>query len=228
MVVSDRLLFVHVPKTGGISCREWLVDNVPGAIHPLTDKRSQIAEPHLPLRHVEETTGRTLDSFDRIIAVIRDPYAQQLAMWSHQRTQYALGGRHPLQMAAATKPDIEAWLRDRACDWRFWYEIQRSGMTSEGWRAAETVVSEIGYYEYTLAVNGELPPNLVLVDFANLARGVAQAAAPFLVPDPSPFPHHQRTELRSARPFYTPLALQLIAQKFNWCFGRGWFQGQDA
>lgn len=228
MVVSDRLLFVHIPKTGGLSCREWLVDNVPGAIHPLLDPRSLVTEPHMPLCHAQEVTGRSLDSFDRIIAVIRDPKAQQLSMWSHQRMQYALGGRHPLQLAAATKPDIEAWLRDGACDWRFWYEIQRNGMAPDGWRAAEAAVNGAGYYEYSLTINGELPPNLVLVDFDNLVRGFTEASAPFTVPKPTPFPHHHRTESRPAEAFYTPFARTLLMQKFRWCIDRGWFPRLDA
>lgn len=225
MVVSDQLLFIHIPKTGGMSCREWLVENVPSAVHPLADPR--ITEMHTPLRDVERVVGRSLDSFEKIIAVVRDPYEQQLSMWRHQRSEYAMGGRHPLQLAAATKPDMESWLRDPACDWRLWYELSKfSGGWNWGpWRQAQEMVSAVAYYEYSLTVDGEVPGNLVLLRFDELPASFLGEVQGYAVPDSMPFPHHNFASRHlSARPFFSDLARQLIRHRFRWCFQRGLFK----
>lgn len=225
MVVSDRLLFVHIPKTGGVSCREWLVDNIPGAVHPLDDPR--ITEMHTPLRDAEQTIGRPLASFEKIIAVVRDPYDQQLSMWRHQRLEYATGGRHPLQMAAATKPDMESWLRDPACDWRIWYEIhKRGGWTWTAWHEAQAIVGELGYYEYSICVDDGVPSNLVLIGFDELPARLLDETREYVVDEPTPFPRHNGNDMRlDPRPFFSHLARQLIMHRFRWCFARGWFEG---
>lgn len=225
-VFNDRLLFIHIPKSGGTAVKKWLWGHLP-------DARGQGNGPdatglpigHVPLRDIEHYTGRSPDSFERIIGIIRNPYAQQLSQWRFWRERYAVGDRHVHDIAAAAAPDLASWLSTPACDFHVWYEQRWA--SSEPVRKKPTGVPADGYagfggyYRYWLSVGGLVPGNVHLVHFERLAKAWPEAVAGF-VDDPTvPIP---RANEGPSRPFpvewyyHDKRAREMVEAKFRWAF----------
>ena len=216
-VFSSDLLFLHIPKTGGWSAKHYLRDNVPGMTFP-KDHDDPFPIGHIPLRDVQTFSGRAPDSFERIVVVIRNPYDQQLSQWMFWRDRFARGGRHVHDIHAALYPDLTHWLLDPMCDFHVWYE-ETVG------QARKTVATERGYndfggyYRYWLEVDGEIPPNVVVVRMEEIETAFPAAVADYARPDPAPFPHMNAQPKRAeTQAYYTPLARRLVEEKFTWAF----------
>lgn len=228
-VFNDDLLFIHIPKTAGTSVKAWLWDHLPGAKgqKPGSEDGGHdtggLPIGHIPLRDIERFTGRTPDSFDRIIAIIRNPYEQQLSQWRFWRERYAVGDRHPSDIAAASHPTMEAWLNDPMCDFHLWYE-ERFG-SAEPWvrtnSGPENGYRDFGgYYLYWISVAGAVPDNVEVIRMEELGRRWPQVVAPFVGDDAPPLPHHNTGDSKRypTLAYYTPQAAAMVQAKFRWAF----------
>lgn len=216
-VVADDVAYLHVPKTGGISCRHYLLDHVPGAVDSVFHDHSPLPQAHVPVRDLPHWTGRPLASWRRIVATVRDPFAQQLSLWYHWRDAYARGGRRPLERVAALYPELSHWLMDPHGDWPLFYETRHKGgwaSETEAWRWIQTM----GYYEWFLTVDGQVPENVALVRFEHLAEEFPAAMAPFVDGRP-PLEHHNPSRERTTHGYYTEFGIQVVRDKFHWAFG---------
>lgn len=216
---SDDLLFIHIPKTGGWSCKNYLREHVPGVVFP-EDKESGLPIGHVPLRDIQAFTGRKLDSFEKIIAVIRNPYEQQLSQWMFWRDRRARGGDHFHDYVAANHVTVESFLLDKRNDFHLWYEhhptiglkLRDPGLVGER--------LERGIYWYWLSVDGELPPNLQVIKAEELDEAFPEAVHSFTNKSQrQPMPHDNSTRSRrSFTEYYTHLACALVEDKFKWAF----------
>ena len=145
---NDKVLFIHIPKCGGWAVKTYMQEHLPGVLLP-DDEGSNLPIGHVPLRDIERFTGRSPESFERIIAVIRDPYEQQLSQmcfWANRAM--VKNGKHvhdivtlqyvnvPQVMADWAvmriygKPfvwlpqhlDLDSFVTDPACDFHTWFE----------------------------------------------------------------------------------------------------------
>lgn len=226
-VFNDDICFIHIPKTGGWSAKKYLKAAVPGILLP-EEHDYPFPVGHIPLRDVEKFSGRSPDSFERIVAVVRNPYEQQLSQWLFWKDRFAQGGRHFHDYAAAAWPDITPWLMDTtACDFHVWYEEAIEGATKTV--ATREGYEEFGgYYAYWLAVNNVIPDNVVLVKFEELSDAFPKAVAEWADPDVS-FPHLNPGPKRGdTREYYTTrLAAQLVTRKFAWTFDVGLYEEME-
>ena len=90
---NDDLLFIHIPKCAGWSVKNWLRDHLPNVLMP-DDPRSKLPIGHVRLADIERFTGRPPESFKLILAIVRNPYVQQLSQMAFWATRYLDGGRH--------------------------------------------------------------------------------------------------------------------------------------
>ena len=216
---NDDLLFIHIPKTGGTAAKSWLQTRLPGA----TSDGFPIG--HIPLRDVEAFTGRAPESFKRIVAIIRDPYAQQLSQWRFWRERYAVGGRHAHDIHAASCPDMEAFLSDPACDFHLWYE---SRVATEhrpkdiGAVPANGYEGFPGYYHYWLSVGGLIPANVHVVKLENIRHGWPEAVMGLVEGHTNPLPKIN-TGPSLPHPvgeyYLSATARRMVRDKFRWAFG---------
>lgn len=227
-VYSDDLLFIHIPKTGGTSAKAWLWEHLPGARGqwPGDDPaggadRDDGGLPigHVPLMDVERFTGRAPDSFQRIVAIIRDPYEQQLSQWMFWRERYAAGQMHPHDIAAARHARIGSWLGDPMSNFHLWYE-QTHGERRRLDFSRPDAADYGGYYRYWLTVDGRIPPNVTVVHMERMADEWPAAVRGFVPDDAPPLP---RRNVGSRRPYptqayYTPEAARIVEAKFAWAF----------
>src|SRR4051812_45175713 len=97
MIFSKDLLFVHVPKTGGMSIRQYLLDTLPRPVYfvrpfheePIRDNGVvdiAVESRHLSLRAAGQIVSRNgfkLEQFPLILAVIRNPYSLEVSRYAY-------------------------------------------------------------------------------------------------------------------------------------------------
>jgi len=230
-VFSDRFAFVHIPKCGGHSCREYMQAHVPGM---LDIEELNGPSPHLALRDFERWIGRRPDTFEAIFAVIRDPYAHQLSQWLFWRDMYAKGYEMAQHRPAAIQPDLLRWLLDPMSDWH----VYDPRALPDGRRRTTASVKGIagldkgagymefgGYYHYWLAIDGEIPDNVALVrqetldrDFPYALKDIAGGIHP--MPRSNTGPMH-KPDVES---YYSVMAMDIVEAKFAWAFDAGLYQ----
>ena len=237
---TDDFLFVHIPKTGGTAVKAALWEQVPGMkgqrpAFPGSGEAERGKDPndpfpigHMRLRDVETILGRPWGSFKQVVAVIRNPYVQQVSQWLFWLDRYHRGGRHLHDLAAAGYATIHGFLEDPRCDFHRWY--------SEEFRLGDTRFVPTNDYKdfggtylwWLEGSDGKIPSNLVLLrqeqlagDFARWSR--ESFGRPLEVPpmNVGGWDHDKLLEylVHPDRPHETMRALDLIEAKFRWAFG---------
>lgn len=215
---NDEVLYIHIPKAGGTSCREYLKAHLPGAVDSL-ERGGPLPIDSTPLRHVPEYTGRPLDSWQQIVIPVRNPYAQVVSHWAYHRNRYALGGRHVHDRCAALAPTVPAWLMEAHSDFRVWYEIairRRNGSLGK----VREHVNRWDFYEYWIAnERGEVPSNVILVLCETLSKDFPEVLRPYCGGEMYPMPH-ARSSPHNGRPldYLNGAALDAIHERFRWTF----------
>lgn len=70
---GKRILFVHIPKTGGTSIESWLSSVAPLKLfNPIPPRSLRVTPQHLRMTDIEAMFGA--DYFDFVFAIVRDPY----------------------------------------------------------------------------------------------------------------------------------------------------------
>ncbi len=230
---NHDVLFIHIPKTGGWSVKQFMKGCLPDLLWPDPSVPGSAEASKLPIGHVrladiERFTGRSPDSWKLILAVLRDPYEQQLSQWSFWRDRYAQGGRHIHDIVAATYPTLTEWLQDPRCDFHVWY-LQHHGPdgppqeNSEG----ENRYADVGgCYRFWLEVDGTIPDNVTTIDVHEIDDKLRELLKPFVNGkwlDPEDKPKRLNTSPHGAHTaaYYTPRAAKLVEEKFAWTFSEG-------
>ena len=104
MLFNRDLLFLHVPKTGGMAVTEKLLEILPKPIyyalpegakdkaHDPPEIIATVGKRHGNLQQAQEWLteyGKTLASFKKIIAAVRNPYAMEVSRYFYLRLGYA-------------------------------------------------------------------------------------------------------------------------------------------
>ncbi len=219
-VFNDNVLLIHIPKCAGSSAREYLLDYLPNPVDSLSGRTpghrgGPLPIDSTPLCDITEYTGRPLDSWQKIVIPIRNPYAQVVSHWRYHDRRYAEGGRHIHDWTAASKNMLHNWLTEPHSDFRVWYHTHvRQDMTHE---QAMGHVDAIGYYEYWSTVDGEVPPNVEFIRTETMSADFPKAVAAF-VTDPGEFPHSNVGDGGDPMSYYTQMSMQIVEHRFRWAF----------
>jgi hypothetical protein len=207
MIYNDELLFIHVPKTGGMSLTHALVRGLKGQVYITVPRghETRVAEEIIIEGTRHETLSkaaayfdkekRDLSQFKAIIAVARNPYDLEVSRFHYLRkgNPFDRGAAQELAMAG----DFSAF----AVQSSWWFK-------------------DFGEY-YML--NGRIPDNMVILRFESLAADFDAVCSKFL---------KQTTELslvnssdRGAFEAYlTAEAEQAIFNKYRWLFDNGFYE----
>ncbi len=219
MLISDHVLFLHVPKTGGLSVTRYLIENLKGPIAlsrglkakprrnadwPYDDIAPRLSEfrggRHEPLRRAAKVLagqGRQLSDFKLILAVIRNPYDLEVSHYEHQRKPKIVKrrGESDAAVAAAATGDFAHFARVAPYYGNLPARIER-------------------YY----TIKGETPANMQLVRFEALSCTVPDLLAPYSF-NRGAFPHHNVSSGRGPyRDYLTPEAEAAIYDKYRFLF----------
>jgi hypothetical protein len=155
MLFSDRYLFIHAPKTAGMSVTKFLMDNTPDPVTLTVPPGHAASSPKLTViagkRHerlseaVEmlATLGRKLEDFETIISIMRNPYDLEVSYYHYKR----LG--HP-------------WDKGKAQD------LALAGDFAEFARKAPYNGRNPARIEDWYEIDGKQPANLQILRFENL------------------------------------------------------------
>jgi hypothetical protein len=231
---NDDVLFIHIPKTGGWSVKQYMAKVLPDVLWPDPERPETLEASKLPIGHVrladiERFTGRPLDSWKLVLAVLRDPYEQQLSQWSFWRDRYARGDRHIHDVVAAAYPTLTAWLEDPRCDFDVWYMqhvgypdvlAQRTMKWQESPEGQNRYSGFGGCYWFWLEVDGKIPDNVTTIDVSEIGQQVPRLLKPFASGEAAVEKLNTSPHGRKTSDYYTPRAAQLVEEKFAWTFER--------
>src|SRR5437868_3387349 len=158
MVFSKQLLFIHVPKTAGMSISNYLLSTLspplyqvqPGSgqkhdsrVVPITGKR------HIGLAEaarVVSACGFEIRRFPLIFAVIRNPYALEVSRYAYLQTGHPWDAGRNQELALTANFEtfaIQSSLHDGSVPIEKYFQL-----------------------------DGAIPPNMRIVRFENLATGI--------------------------------------------------------
>ena len=218
MIFNKDLIFIHIGKTGGMSCSEYLLQNLKAPLfncnrNSLNDslriKRVGIIPCQYIHRHctlsealteIEKITDRRLTNFKKVVAVIRHPYFLEYSFYCHLK-----------------KPHVKK-LRSRQAELLKLAQGTFKNFIIHGDYHRPNLKQE----DYFM-LEGTIPSCVELVKFEELNVAFPRAIQPFLQPNKSlSFPSLNQTKYQNySHDIFTEEIKELIYNKHKWMFDSG-------
>jgi hypothetical protein len=208
MLFDDRFLFLHTPKTGGMSVTRFLIDNAPGRftlsvpphVKPPAGATVIAGTRHERLRQAASrlaALGRKLDDFDAVVAIMRNPYDIEVSHYFYKQ----LG--HP-------------WDRGRAQDLALARDFLAFAREAPFYGNLPARIED--WYE----LDGKMPENLRIIRFENLREELYDFVRG-LCPISQELRNLNRTRHAPYLSFLNPESEEAIYCKYRWLFDRGFY-----
>jgi hypothetical protein len=216
LVFNDRVLALHVPKTGGNSLSVFLLQTLDRPIvyqswHP----RSEIdhdavtfirGNPHASLRDaaaLAHNYGIELSDFSVILAVLRNPYELEVSRYESFRQQVhdpALSSRdHELARTLDFPSYIKAYLAPNGVP------LSRN-------------------LQRLISIDDKIPANLRFIRFERLVPETRMRLLEAGITADGDFPWLNQSIHAPAESFYTPRAEEIVYQAHRWMFDQGLYE----
>jgi hypothetical protein len=222
VIFNDDLLFIHIGKTGGMSCSEYLLRHLRRPVFSVHGESEQELRRlgiddvraargvhrhctlSAALRYLGDEHGRTLADFAMVIAVFRHPVTLEYSLY-----------RHLQKPAVRTRRRAEAQLLELAAG------------------DFLTFVSKAGYHRPGLTqdayvrIDGEIPDGVRIQRFESLARDFPRCVAPY-TQGRGDFPHNNRSRYDVPLREQVGVAeLEAIHAKHRFLFDSGFYAIDD-
>ena len=211
MIWNDDILFIHVPKTGGMMMTEILLEKLPRPLyytlpeghykHPYTDIEVLKGKRHEYLDEAVEMLkehGKTLADFKYILTVIRNPYDLVVSRFAYLQKGYKHDGGKTQQLAMSG--DFEEFAR---------------GSEYRGKNDPEI------FRYYTL--DGEMPPNMVILKYENLQEEFRAFLKKFDI-EVERMPMINKSHHGHYTEYMNEAVEQIIYDKHVWMFENGFYR----
>lgn len=207
MVFNDKILYLHIGKTGGMSISNFLCKNLDGKVYNvspnITEKERKsnainikgrrhatISEAELFLKN---NFDRSIDDFEYIVAGIRNPYDMEISLFSHLRKQYKLDKlKNKVQISAIKDNSFELFLEKNL--------YHRLGVKFEDY----------------LLLNGSLPSQLRFIRFETMSQDLERLFGDLNVPINYPLEHVNKSKRSFNVASLTSEQREIIQKKYNW------------
>ncbi|HRO16249.1 MAG TPA: hypothetical protein PLL33_14670 [Paracoccus sp. (in: a-proteobacteria)] len=209
MIWNEDVLFIHVPKTGGMSTTSVLETSLPGQVFSAVPAGHEGDAPNVTYvpgtRHeriheaarILERYGRRLDDFKVIIAGMRNPYDLEVSRFHHIKMHFF---DQPLRNVELIKAEgFEGF-----CAKSNFYGCNPPAIHQ--------------YYTN----KWEPLPQLRIVRHENMAADMTDALAPHVESLPE-FPHLNASRRATWQEMMTPTAEAAIHERFKWLFTSGYY-----
>jgi SAM-dependent methyltransferase len=224
VIFTKDILFLHVPKTGGMSVSSYLLEVLPAPVYYVrpAHAREDFAERegvvrvaggrHQSLPAAAEFLrdyGLELADFRLILAVLRNPYSLEVSRYHYLRQGHPQDGG-PNQRLALTR-DFTTFAAKSS------FKADRDSRPLENY----------------LYLEGKLPPNLTIARFENLEADVKGALSSIGIEDGGSLPWRNVSRHGDFASYYTKEAEEAVYRKYGWVFEAGFYErmpqlGRDA
>jgi len=175
MVFNNDLIFIHIGKTGGISCSQYLLKNLHPTVYNchenaieatrLLNREGVVAlqdtSRHWSLKqsldYIQSFNGRQLSDFTRVIAIIRHPVTLEYSFYQHMKKDQVQKKR------GAASAEIFRYANEG-----FRSFVRNAGYHTPGMRQDDFV-----------RLDGEIPSQVQLLKFEELSVTLPDVVAPF-------------------------------------------------
>lgn len=216
MILNQDILFIHVPKTGGMAMTTKLLEVLPRPIYYAVPKGHEgkikdpniiisIGDRHGNLREAKkwvESLGMSLNSFKKILVAIRNPYDMEVSRYFYLR----LG--HPWDRGQAQKIALEGDFE------KFAVESLYHGRK----------LSEVEKY---FVIEGKMPSNINVLRFENLQTDLKTALLEVGIEFGDPLPVVNKTKHGHYREYLTSKAEQAIYKRYKWLFDNDYYEREE-
>lgn len=212
MILNEKLLFIHVPKTGGMALTSLLLDVLPGIkYYTLPEPDSSLEGRASEIRHLVGTRHETLaearslllrhgldlSSFAVILAGARNPYALEVSRYAYLQQGHEVD-RGPEQDLAMSNT-FEKYLALAP------YDPSKS-------------------IENYYCIDGEMPENLRIIRLEHLDEDVSRVLAEIGLPGDRHIPSDNESVHDDFRSYYTSNAERIVRERYRWFFQQGWYE----
>ncbi len=179
MIITEDIVFIHIAKTGGMSCADFLLRNLSPPIYncyvPLVKKPKQSMLPgvtmvtdvgrHIPLRkarpHIQRLTGKSIEEMGKILAIIRHPFTLEYSFFRHLQKPLIIKRRMKgsPELVKLAQGDFKTF-------------VVKSGYLRPG-------APQEDYF----LIDGEAPSNLELIRFEELSIAFPKAVREYAAAD---------------------------------------------
>ncbi|TGD75245.1 hypothetical protein E4634_04410 [Mangrovimicrobium sediminis] len=239
MILSPDILFIHIPKTAGVSCTDFLCDNLRGpvayfSIHAVLGQKAKkyrranlypgfnhetLEEVLAEKKRIHDLSGLDVEDVGKILTVIRHPYDLEASSYRFFRN----AGNNWLRAFSQDRSILERIELARGSFKEFvagsGYFRKRSGAApgDPGYRTEE-------YFQ----VDGMLPPKLHILKFEELGTDLPALIEPYCDGAiEGGFPHTNRSVGRRQQAIDIHIddeTRALIADKHQWVFDQGFYE----
>lgn len=223
MIFNDDVLFLHVPKTGGLSVTRYLLDTLPKPLaitHPIYDdgldrrgitqvdgaRHESMAE----ARDILRALGRDIPQFRMVMVGMRNPYDQEVSRYAYLRQGHHWESGPEQDLALAS--DFETFAIGNCQAGGRWNQY---GL--EGGRPRPNEIRD--YY----MLDGALPDNLTVIRFEHLADDLLGALAAIGIVGAPEFPWDNRSDHSAYATYYSPAAEAAVYDRYRWVFDQGFY-----
>ena len=224
MIFNDRMIFIHIGKTGGMSCSNYLLNNLAGPVHSVHQEAAEEAA-RLGLSHIKchsdlnrhctlerglnfihLLTGRVLADYDRVVAVFRHPVTLEYSFYEHLKKP------HVRERRKKNKALLDLANGD------FLTFIKKAGYHRPGAAQQDFVT-----------IDGSIPDCVTIVKFEQLTTQFPDTVSRFLKSSsPAPFPHNNRSSYQKPlRDQITPEVLAAVYEKHRFLFDNKIYELED-
>ena len=233
MLFTDRLLFLHVPKTGGTSVTSFLIRNLKGRVILTEPADLPSATSELPL---QARARLRLRQWRRRLGFLRHPHLRRIPGERHETLQQAsdtlsrfgrkLSDFEAIVAVVRNPYDLEVsrfhffrrgHLGIRGFAHEYAEELALSGDFAAFAARAAYHGRLPGRIEDWFEIDGRMPANLRILRFETLQTDLAHAIGPFcrMV---SPLPRLNASAHAPYTDFLTPAVEEAIYSKYKWVF----------
>lgn len=211
MIFSRDVLFIHIPKTGGMSISDYLLTVLPGPVyytHPgVQAPRVEGRITELPgMRHetLEEAAtvvrqfGFDVRQFPVVLAVVRNPYDVEVSRYWYLRKGHAWDAGYNQQLALMS--DFETF-------------AVKSHHHAGPKRSVERYIT----------LNDTVPANVRIARAETLEENVRAILSDIGIDVHPDFPWSNRSDHDAAWSYYSAAAEEAVYRKYRWLFDEGFY-----
>ncbi len=210
---NDDILFIHIPRCGGTSITDYLEQTIPGMT------RDGLPIGHIRLQDIEALTGRMPSSFDKIIAVVRDPFAAEVSAYDFSVSIVLNGRGQAWHRFAAAHPSVSEAAIDPMCKMHGYYESQWMAEHYPNSQRTRSQLAEyvtrVGVFRYWIDVDGEIPDNVEVIRLEEKEQ-IAAATELYRTYDTLLKRLNRSTDGPGTRQIFTPAARNAIEDNYRW------------